>query len=380
MNRALALVVGLLAVAPPAQARSRTGHPASMQRPLTESQRAEYGSQFEELVGLVQKAVEANGFACQRSRYDRWEPPSMAEALPDALAVTLWRTLACTRVDEQPSDCRPSLRLRLATGRTPYDLRMEGSVEATGEGSLLLKREHDLELFVGPLAPAPANTPPFELGRPAVSIEFSGGMQQSAMAITSRLDIQGLLKKLKSVRVLPPAAAPPPEVERAWSPAEREAEEKRVVATLLEQVFGERPLIVFREGAPQIRYRFGERSSAYLHLARDLRASLLEDFDRVLAESTLPPLPKHGRVVPDAATAPLFETNVEAGWAEFRKRYPGSPGKVTISRVGFSADRTQAMVFLGYQNGGLSGSYDVYILGRSERGWTVLYEINKGRS
>lgn len=60
------------------------------------------------------------------------------------------------------------------------------------------------------------------------------------------------------------------------------------------------------------------------------------------------------------------------GWDEFYRRYPGSQGEMTLSRVGFDQDRGQALLYLGNQSHWLAGAGWAILLERSAYGWTVI--------
>ncbi|MBI4751385.1 MAG: hypothetical protein HY774_23140 [Acidobacteria bacterium] len=64
-----------------------------------------------------------------------------------------------------------------------------------------------------------------------------------------------------------------------------------------------------------------------------------------------------------------------ADWSGFYKAYPGSPGLLTFSRVGFNRDLTQAVVYLSQVAGPLGGE-GVFVLLQKENGvWTPTEEI-----
>lgn len=67
----------------------------------------------------------------------------------------------------------------------------------------------------------------------------------------------------------------------------------------------------------------------------------------------------------------LFKPGVGDGWKSFREKYPKAGGIVTFSRVGFNADRTQALVYRGYQCGGLCGGGNYYLLSRKNGVWVI---------
>lgn len=59
------------------------------------------------------------------------------------------------------------------------------------------------------------------------------------------------------------------------------------------------------------------------------------------------------------------------GWDKFYQKYPGSGGFLTFSRVGFNADKTQALVYQSYSCGDLCGGGTYYLLTKENGIWTV---------
>jgi hypothetical protein len=62
-------------------------------------------------------------------------------------------------------------------------------------------------------------------------------------------------------------------------------------------------------------------------------------------------------------------------WPAYYKRFPGSPGILTFSRVGFSADGTQALFFLTNKCGGLCGTGMYVVMEKRNGRWMVEKEI-----
>ncbi len=57
-----------------------------------------------------------------------------------------------------------------------------------------------------------------------------------------------------------------------------------------------------------------------------------------------------------------------------RKKYPGAQGIMTLSRVGFNANRTQAFVYVGNQVASLAGAGYYVILGKVNGIWEIQKE------
>lgn len=75
-------------------------------------------------------------------------------------------------------------------------------------------------------------------------------------------------------------------------------------------------------------------------------------------------------LIGDAEIDELFGGEID-GWETFYARYPGSQGIMGLSRVGFSADGTQALLYLGNQWHWLAGRGYVWLLSRVGGGWVV---------
>lgn len=60
---------------------------------------------------------------------------------------------------------------------------------------------------------------------------------------------------------------------------------------------------------------------------------------------------------------------IALGWAAFHARYPQSQGWIELSAVGFNADKTIAVVYVGHHCGGLCGGGGFTILERNDGKW-----------
>ena len=62
-------------------------------------------------------------------------------------------------------------------------------------------------------------------------------------------------------------------------------------------------------------------------------------------------------------------------WPAYYRRFPGSPGILTFSRVGFSADGTQALFYLSNHCGDLCGTGLYVVMEKHGGRWTIEKEI-----
>jgi hypothetical protein len=63
------------------------------------------------------------------------------------------------------------------------------------------------------------------------------------------------------------------------------------------------------------------------------------------------------------------------GWALFYERYPGAPGLITFSRVGFDSKKDEALVYLGFQHHYLGGSSRFLVLSKGDKSWEVRKQV-----
>jgi hypothetical protein len=63
-----------------------------------------------------------------------------------------------------------------------------------------------------------------------------------------------------------------------------------------------------------------------------------------------------------------------AGWKRFAEKYPGAPGIITVSRVGFNAQRTQALLLLGQGCGTRCGRGLYVLLVKKHGTWEIAQE------
>lgn len=116
----------------------------------------------------------------------------------------------------------------------------------------------------------------------------------------------------------------------------------------------------------------------YAWALRELRVAapgLREDFE-LKREQRVPLLPLTTRgpatIVNRSVVDGISGNNPREYWTAFRERFPGSFGRIELSRVGFSADGKQALVLAHYQCGGRCGGTRYYLLERVPGGWQVL--------
>jgi hypothetical protein len=81
-------------------------------------------------------------------------------------------------------------------------------------------------------------------------------------------------------------------------------------------------------------------------------------------------------LVSDAEINHIFHTtNINKGWEEFYRRYPDSNGTISFSRIGYSKDKTRAMVELGNMYASLGGEGRMLFLKLEDNEWKITKAI-----
>lgn len=68
----------------------------------------------------------------------------------------------------------------------------------------------------------------------------------------------------------------------------------------------------------------------------------------------------------------FFSDSTDEGWKRFHEKYPGSPGIITVSRVGLNRDKTLAFFYVGVGQGPLSGHGQLHVLKKEGDAWVEL--------
>lgn len=113
---------------------------------------------------------------------------------------------------------------------------------------------------------------------------------------------------------------------------------------------------------------------------RGIESATVDDFEeRNRHDREIGPLPGMRVPIVVASEATLnslpsaMDGDVDGYWRAFYRRFPGAAGLVTLSRVGFNAARTQAVVGVSRGCGGLCGTGTVVLLERDPDGhWRVV--------
>lgn len=130
------------------------------------------------------------------------------------------------------------------------------------------------------------------------------------------------------------------------------------------------------------RWRIERRDAGYRGMWGSLASlpgiaeSTLTDFEARHADARrigpLPPTRVPITIVGETDLADLPYDSALGGWTSFRAKYPGARGVLTLSRPGFSSDRTQAVLLVGYRCGVRCNNGRALLLARNRDGWRVV--------
>jgi len=68
----------------------------------------------------------------------------------------------------------------------------------------------------------------------------------------------------------------------------------------------------------------------------------------------------------------IFEAGPDDGWKAFDQKYAGSPGIITVSRVGLNRSKDMAMFYLGFQRAPLNGHGQLHVVKKVDGEWVEL--------
>lgn len=139
-------------------------------------------------------------------------------------------------------------------------------------------------------------------------------------------------------------------------------------------------LVIFVQPGPQAPDRVSGYARGRLEAADP---SAIADFEeRADDVSALAGLDGVGpyRLIDEADVSRIFQGEARGGWQRFYREFPGAPGMIFFSGVGFSADRRQAIVYMGSLRGGEWGDGSMYLLERQRDGWAVVDRVSLWQS
>jgi hypothetical protein len=78
------------------------------------------------------------------------------------------------------------------------------------------------------------------------------------------------------------------------------------------------------------------------------------------------------QLVSKSSVEDIFVKKGVAGWEDFYAKYPESGGVISMSAVGFNADKTIALVYMGHSCGGLCGGGTYHVLRKTDGKWAEI--------
>jgi hypothetical protein len=161
-------------------------------------------------------------------------------------------------------------------------------------------------------------------------------------------------------------------------PPSPEEEEQAVYSVLLGEYQGQK-VILYDSTESGFEDMEDDAVPEYVHnAAPNAEGDTLENY--LVRNDASHPLPKKLRIGVDYQLMShkqmdeIFNSSEDA-WTEFYKRYPGSPGIITFSRVGFNQDFSEALVYMARQSDYLAGTGSLIRLQKQNGVWKIMEEI-----
>ncbi len=160
-----------------------------------------------------------------------------------------------------------------------------------------------------------------------------------------------------------------------------ETEAEAVYAALFDEIYGEPQMLVLNaltETSP-VGVTMSEETLSYVSSQMmTLSEETLTNF-RSRNDATYPLRPDMNLGLPYVLLTrdelnEIFDVNT-SGWDVFYSRYPNSPGLTSVSRVGFNADFTQALVYIGTQSHWLAGAGYYVLLEKTGGKWHIVQQV-----
>jgi hypothetical protein len=114
----------------------------------------------------------------------------------------------------------------------------------------------------------------------------------------------------------------------------------------------------------------------YLKISfKEIKPETLEDFEQKNKESF--PIEKKFPTKANYTLLNKKDWGETLNWDNFQKKIPNSVGLYIFSRVGFSKEGTQALVFVASYCGELCGKGNYYFLKKENGEWKIVSELNR---
>src|ERR1044071_6206003 len=174
----------------------------------------------------------------------------------------------------------------------------------------------------------------------------------------------------------------PSQLSQQTRQSEIEEEEYAVYSALINERTDDenvnRSIIIMDQPSPWVGFIDEERNSFYEDLLKSSPGLMAETVNDLKAKNK-----EHHRFtrrfnitrryvpVSEKEIEDLFSKDVLGGWEKFYRKYPETRGYATFSRVGFNAEKTQALVYQAHSCGGLCGGGSYILLTKTSGVWTI---------
>lgn len=398
----LALALLLAAIPAQAQQHARTTAGVGLMRSMSPPERGWFETAARSVLAAINGSRAAAGLAACQPKHPVEIVPEKAYVTPLGLFPVKWGiSLRCGRESQlvtfEPGPFVLTKDREEQRGERGEDgsLTFGASVKLVERGPsfVLLERNmgplrsHTLAVgrIVDSAQPPPGRRTAGLLKPEAVTFFISS--RDEGPPVLSWLDTVALASSLEALPP-PPAVGGKKKISKGPSPSAEKmaASERQVFAWLLETKGAPGVKQVVNAETEPVGGKFSDQViTAISDAAPDIDASTLRAFagaaksagrfpSNVVVKGT--EVLRLERSEEDRFFAPKDEGKAPRpdGWKAFREVHGRTP-IWTFSRVGFSADLSQAMVYVGWQSDWLAGAGTIYILDREGEEWRVLYEI-----
>jgi len=160
---------------------------------------------------------------------------------------------------------------------------------------------------------------------------------------------------------------------------DREAETKAVYVAILSELYArdwQSRAVEQWVIDPEIPASVGGRDELVRQRVWESRPGTIADYERARPAGRVPAdlapgLPVRWFTKADFAALPKSGGAVDLGWTAFHEKFPRSPGHITLSHVGFSADGTEALAHVGCWFDSLGGARRIVRVRKMMGAWQV---------
>ncbi len=178
-------------------------------------------------------------------------------------------------------------------------------------------------------------------------------------------------------KVFAPTSTPIPTSTPTLSPEAVEKEEYAVYSALIGINYPAELIVIRDHTSPGLESGGLDETMEYIQEEMSIEQELVDSF-KARNDQSYPlddafTLKAKVILVSDADLHDIF--NAQSGWDEFYKQYPDSQGEMTLSRVGFNHDMTEALVYVGNQSYYLAGAGWYVWLVKVNGAWEIKQQV-----